>query len=148
MGEERESGGEAPFNMAIATLQRLDTILQQIRNLNMMYPSRSVELQKAYIGLVQQFFINATPLFDNIKEGKDDAKNDKKDDKKDDLKNLETEILELSLSHKRGIKSGTQISGFVYDDNKQKRLNEILIILQRKLKKFFMPGKREQEGLI
>ncbi len=144
MGDERESGGEAPFNMAIATLQRLDTILQQIRNLSIMYPSSSVELQKAYIGLVQQFFINATPLFDNIKEGKDDAKNNKKDD----LKKLETEILELSLSHRHGIKSGTQVSGFVYDEKKQKRLNEILIILQRKLKKFFMPGKRETEGLI
>ena len=148
MGFNKEGETEAPFNMAIATLKRLDSILQQITSLDFDYPRDSVEKQKIHIGLVKKFFINATPLFkdDNEKKGNKNKKDN--NDEKEHLKKLHNEILDFQVDKKHGIKSGTQISRHVYSEKKEKRLNEILIEIQQRLKKFFMPGKREVEGLI
>ncbi len=151
MPEDNERETEAPFNMAIATLQRLDLILQQIRNLDVQFPIDSVSKQKSYISLVKQFYINSVPLF---KEDKKKYGNKKKDDKKEDtkkkesLKKLQDEILSLKLDKKRCIRSGTQTYRYAYSEEKEKRINEILIEIQQRLSKFFMPGKRETEGLI
>jgi hypothetical protein len=129
---------EAPFNMAIATLQRLDTILQQIRRLNTLYPIDSVEKQKSHISLVRDFYINSIPLF----------KEEKVEGKEDKLPEIEKEILDNKLETKNLIKSGSQIYKTVYSQELEKRLNEIMIYLLRRLKKYFMPGKRDAEGLI
>ena len=142
MDDSRE--GEAPFNMAIATLKRLDIILQQIRILNSIYSSNSIEKQKSHIGLLQQFYINAVPLF---KENKD-KKNKKEKVGDGSLKELETEILNFGLETKTIVKSGSQKFINVYSSSKERRLNEIMIDLLKRLDKYFMPGRREAEGLI
>lgn len=116
---------DAPFNMAIATLRRLDVILQQIKNLNLRFSQDSPEKQKAHISLVRDFYIQATPLFSET-----DLK---------DLKEIEKELLNFSIDKKSKIKSGSQKIGYVFDVEKEKRLNEILIDLQVKLKRYFMP---------
>jgi len=126
MPDYRSSDREAPFNMAIATLMRLDTILQQLRNLGIMYPNDVPEKQKAHIEFVRQFFINAVPLLEN-----------------EDTESYKKEILGLGLNVRSGVKSGTQFSKFIYDKNIEKRLNEILIEIQQKVKKYFMPKGRD-----
>jgi len=131
--EEKRSDIEAPFNMAIATLRRLDAILQQIRFNDVIYPRDSPEKQRAYIGLVKQFYINAVPLFP-------------KDDK--DFKKLGDEILNTKVLKTQGIRSGSQAIGYIYSEDLEKKLNLFLINIQIKLRKFFMPDKRDIEGLI
>ena len=151
MPEDNERETEAPFNMAIATLQRLDAILQQIRDLDSQYPIDSASKQKSYISLVKQFYINSVPLFKESKNvyGKKKKGGKKKDTtKKISLKVLQNEILSLKLDKKKVIRSGTQTYKYVYSEEKEKRINEILIDLQQRLSKFFMPGKRDTEGLI
>lgn len=133
MGDEREI--EAPFNMAIATLKRLDIILQQIRQLDIMYPSNSVDKQKSYMNLVKQFYINAIPLFPKKDKGEKD--------KTSNIAKLGEEIISMTIKKRPFIISGGQKIGEVYDGKLDVRLNEILIELQQKLKKFFMPGKEE-----
>lgn len=116
---------EAPFNMAVATLMRLDAILQQIRTLDYSYPFDSPEKQKAYLGLVKQFYINSIPL----------------------LRNEDTDkynyILRLQISRDKKIKSGSQTYSSAFDFNLDYKLNMILVELQQVLKKYFMPKGRD-----
>ena len=149
---------EAPFNMAIATLKRLDLILIQIRQLHLIHDPDSISKQKAHIELVKQFYLNAVPLFDpatEIKAKKDKEKKDKESkEKKGDDKKLKTmkelgeEILSFKMSRKSFIRNANQSVHEIYSYEKEIRLNEILCELQTKLKKFFMPGKRAAEGLM
>jgi hypothetical protein len=127
MPENRET--EAPFNMAVATLMRIDIILKEIKNLSYRFSGNSAEKQKAYIELVKQFYINAVPLLG------------------DEADKYKKEILGLQLNKRRDIKSGNQKYIYCYSPKKEERLNEILVEIQQKLKKFFMPG-RKAEGLI
>jgi hypothetical protein len=127
MAENRET--EAPFNMAVATLMRIDIILKEIKNLSFKFPHNSAEKQKAYIELVKQFYINSVPLLGDAAE------------------DYKKEVLGFQLSRKRDIKSGNQKYIHFYSHAKEERLNEILVDIQQKLKKFFMPG-RKAEGLI
>jgi len=121
---------EAPFNMAIATLMRLDSILQQISKLDFMFPFDSAEKQKSYLGLVKQFYINAIPLL-----------------KDEDLNTYGT-ILEINLNKKISIKSGSQKINASYNPELELKLNKFLVDLQYKLKKYFMPKGDSREGLI
>ncbi len=144
MGEDYVRQEEAPFNMAIATLKRLDTILQQIRSLNSFSIINSVEKQDSHINLMQSFYINAVPLFEENKKKK------RKEKEKEDnsLKELETEILNFCLEKKTIVKSGNQQYIHIYSSDKEKRINQIMIELLKRLEKYFMPGRREAEGLI
>ena len=122
MGGDYEREGEAPFNMAVATLMRLDTILQQIRMMDFLFQSDSADKQRAHIGLVKQFYLNAIPLLDEA-----------------DVKNYKDEVLKLDVKCASRVKSGVQALKYYYDKQVEIRLNEILIELQQKLKKYFMP---------
>jgi len=124
MGDnDRES--EAPFNMAIATLKRLDDILTKITTLSYIYPQDSPVKQKAYISLIKQFYINAAPL---IGESEDE-----------EIKKIKTALLEFQIERKTNIKSGVQRCNFQVSGKKEEELDQMLITLQIKLKKFFMP---------
>ena len=132
MGDYRYWDEEVPFNMAVATLMRLDAILKEIRNLNYLYPRDSAEKQKSYIELVKQFYLNAIPLL-----------------KDEDSEKYKEEILGMQIKKKAGIKSGTQTCSYIYDSKIDYRLNEILIELQQKLKPYFMPkGKDPSKAVI
>ena len=117
--------GEAPFNMAIATLKRLDVILVHITNLSYIYPMDSATKQKAYISLVKQFYINAIPLMD---EAEDEG-----------MKKIKEDVLNFQVETKNNIRSGSQKRVFAFSPAKEKELDEILIDIQKKLKKYFMP---------
>lgn len=141
-GQVREV--EAPFNMAIATLKRIDIILQQIKQLYNQYPHGTLERQKAHIDLVKQLYLNSVPLLENVRDSIDKKK--KEDHAKFDA--LEKEILGIQVTQKCIIKSGSQRRIERYSYDLEKRLHEITAELQKKLKRFFMPGKREAEGLM
>ena len=131
MGENYSRETEAPFNMAIATLKRLDTILQQIRAMDFHFSQSSAEKQKSYISLVKQFYINAVPLL-----------------KEEDVEEYKKEILGLDVKLKHTIISGVQKQKYLYNVELEIRLNEILIELQQKLKKFFMPKGKDPGGAV
>lgn len=144
MGEGQVREVEAPFNMAVATLKRIDIILQQIKQLYNQYPHGTLERQKAHIDLVKQLYLNSVPLLENVR----DSINKNQKDNHLKLDNLEKEILGIQVKKTYIIVSGNQrrIEGYSY--NLEKRLHEITAELQKKLKRFFMPGKREAEGLM
>lgn len=133
---------EAPFNMAIATLKRLDLILIQIRQLHYQYPQESIAKQKAHIDLTKQFYLNATPLFDPKEDDKDKKKGSKT------MEELGKEVLIFNTVKKGVIRNRNQKICEFYSFKKERRLNEILEELQFKLKRFFMPGKKFREGLM
>lgn len=150
---------EAPFNMAIATLQRLDLILQQITQLHTHYTHNSLQKQWAHIDLAKQFYMNSVPLLANIKANEKKLKpktkkSDKKKEKKieaspsEKIEKLGKEILNFRMETKTGIRNNVQKVGEIYSYDKEVRLNEIICEIQIRLKNFFMPDKRETEGLI
>lgn len=116
---------EAPFNMAVATLMRLDTILQQIRTTDYCFPFDCAEKQKSYLGLVKQFYINAIPLLD------------------DTIAKKYSYVLELDIPNRAKIRSGNQKLISYYSPELNLKLNKILIQLQQHLRKYFMPKGRD-----
>ena len=124
MGSDYQDS-EAPFNMAVATLMRLDAILQQIRNLHSRYPFDSPEKQKSYLELVTQFYINAIPLL-----------------KVEDATKSEG-ILFLKIEQKKLIRNGVQRMIPQYSGGLDLKLNRFLIELQQLLRKYFMPKGRD-----
>lgn len=121
---------EAPFNMAVATLMRLDTILQQIRHLNYNSPFDSAEKQKAYLDLVKQFYINSIPLLPENKIGRFSF------------------LLNMQLKSKANVKNSNTKLLLRYDPSLNTRLDDTLIQLQKLMKKYFMPSGTSREGLI
>lgn len=116
---------EAPFNMAVATLMRLDAKLQQISYLDYKHPFDSAEKQKAYLNLVKQFYINSIPLL-----------------LEEDIKKF-SKILQLDINSKSKIKSGTQKVIPYYDKKLDNLLNMYLVDLQIRMKRYFMPKGRD-----
>lgn len=150
MGDTYSREQEAPFNMAIATLQRLDDNLKEIKLLYLRYPQDSIQKLKAHIDLVKSFYLNAIPLLENVKDNKrgSSKKKEGEEGQEEKLKKLQKEILEFKVGIQTKVINGIQKSREVYDHKKEVRLNEILCELQTILKRFFMPGKKEAEGLI
>jgi hypothetical protein len=118
--------GDAPFNMAVATLMRLDTILQQIRTIDFLFQSDSPDKQKAHIGLVKQFYINAIPLLADA-----------------EVTDYKDRVLKIELKSTSRVKAGNQSMRYYYDKDIEMELNTILIELQQKLKKYFMPKAKD-----
>lgn len=112
---------EAPFNMAVATLMRLDAILQQIRNVCIIYPPHSVEKQRMHIELVKQFYINSITLLSDTEDA--------------DYKKL----LKIEMKVKSIIRNKVQMITEVYSKEIETELNKILIKLQLQTKKYYMP---------
>lgn len=124
-----DSEGAAPFNMAVATLMRLDAILRQMKDINFLYPPRTPQKQEAHIGLVKQFYINAVPLL------------------KDKAPKWKEEILNFSVVNKNSIKAGNQRNTEIYSPEIEKRLNEVMIEIQLVINKFFMPEGDDEDEL-
>lgn len=116
---------EAPFNMAVATLMRLDAKLQQISYLDYKHPFDSPEKQKSYLNLVKQFYINAIPLLNE-----------------QDVKYF-SKILTIDMKTKSKVKSGSQKIIICYDRQLDTTLNNYLVQLQLRMKKYFMPKGRD-----
>jgi len=125
----------APFNMAIATLQRLSELLQEIKTISS-DPEYPLEIrQSRKITLVKQFFIQATPLLP-----------------KEIIKECEKEILDLKPKIIKRVQQDGWLSSSaqtyyeaIFDFNLDRILDEILIKIQSNLQKekYFMPSKTD-----
>ena len=121
-----ESDRNPPFNMAVATLMRLDAILKEIKMLHFRYAPYSSPKQNAHLNLAKEFYVNAVPLLD------------------DNAKDYEW-ILKESMNRKLHVSNGNQRYTEVYDSNKDVKLNTLVADIQLKLKKFFMPSRDEDD---
>lgn len=132
-GKEDAQGIFAPFNMAIATLMRLDKILQEIKEL-VYSPYDLGTRQTLLINLVQQFYLNAVPLLPEILPEKFGWILEVKPEEKEILHN--TGFTTTSTGNKR----------LMYNSETELKLNKALqnmqIVLQNN-EKLFMPSKRD-----
>lgn len=125
--KDRIDEGTAPFNMAIATLKRLDEILVQI-TIATCDPSLTLrERQPIKISLVKQFFLSCVPLLSTevIKKYKKR------------IQDLRPSIISIKIDN---IRSEPRI---IFNYNLENELDDILIDLQTELQKegYFMPSK-------
>jgi len=137
--EEKNNEAEsekAVFNMALDTLQRLGKNLEEQKQLSYKYELPEYVLQAIKIGLVKQFFVQASPLLPE-----------------ETVKKYRKEILSLSPQRvntyfRNGV-SADKLLGLkpFYDKDLAVRLDEIIIELQMILQKekYFMPS-YEDEG--
>jgi len=129
MDKEPKQG--APFNMAVATLMRLDSILTDIKNVAMQGLSKESkinlpEAQRIKLNLIRQFFIQAIPLL-----------------KEEDIETLKTKLKGMvpkGLDNKnRREKIGNSYSSFA-----EEKMNDFIMEVQLKLQSsgnYFMPPK-------
>ena len=66
--QDDEGGGQAPFNMALATLMELRQILKEIRWASTYAIGTPGQTQHTKLKLVRQLFIQATPLLKDKKQ--------------------------------------------------------------------------------
>lgn len=120
------------INIALASQLRLHDILNRIVNLDANYPIDSPEKQKCYLSLVKQYIISAIPYLSS----KDGDKYKK-------------EILSFNINKRSDVKKGVQRFGYRFDPVMDRRLNEILMELQGRLRHIFSKiiDDEEDEGL-
>ena len=128
--EEDAIEEEVAFNDALKTLGRVGEALNDIRNIDYLYPPESIEKQKAFINLVRRFYIVSVPLMKVTQSEK-----------------YKNEILNLTLKKVSMVKGTNSKYKPIYDPDIDKRLNEILIEIQQQIKKYLMPSRREDDGL-
>jgi len=132
---ENPEENQAVFNMALDTLKRLGKILEEVKYLQYKKEYSIDVLQSIKIGLIKQFFVQASPLLPETV-----------------VEKYKKEILGLKSKHINVIENrclndskniGTKLK---YDEKLEIRLDEILIELQMILQKekYFMPS--EEEG--
>jgi len=136
MTEDTNTEEQAVFNMALDTLKRLGKNLEEQKALSYKPEYPIAILQKIKIGLVKQFFVQASPLLpaDVVKKYKD-------------------EILSITpktrTSWSKGSMCADKFNGtdIIYDEGLEIRLDEIIIELQMILQKekYFMPS-ADDEG--
>lgn len=126
-----ESTGRKPFfNMAEASLKRVDFALLQLGVLSLSLQFPDVMRQKIKIRLVKNLLEYATPLAPDLVD-----------------KNYRTEILNLGISKTMVIKNGNQRYIEVYDEELENTLDEKIIDISMKLqsKGYFMPNVEEDD---
>jgi len=120
----------APFNMAIATLQRLSLILEKITDATSNPSFNSETKQYAKLGLVRSFFFNAVPLL----------KTEFVDKYREEIINMKMKRVEVFNQSSKPIAQRV-----VFDEELDRRLDQILIETQLKLQEegYFMPPKND-----
>lgn len=126
----------APFNMALATLERLSELLKEIKNVSLGftegvgYSLPTGETQYAKYKLIKQFFIQAVPLLKEKEEGI-----------------IEVEFKKLRPSSRKvndryGKYKGEQL---VYNEQLEQQLDKLLITIQNFLQAdgYFMPPRED-----
>ena len=127
---------KAVFNMALDTLKRLGETLREVKQLSYKTDYTIETRQAVKIGLIRQFFVQASPLLPTKKVN----------DYKKEILNFAPAVIDLRQKKSFGndVSVGTRI---VYNSKLDFRLDEILIDLQIILqeKGHFMPD-AEDEG--
>ena len=119
------------INIALASQLRLHDILNRIVDLDAGYPVDSPEKQKCYLSLVKQYLISAVPY---LSPG--------------DANKYEKEVLSFSIKRKVNVRKGIQKFNYQFNSALDKRLNEILMELQGRLRHIFSKIiDTEDEGL-
>ena len=108
------------INIALASQLRLHDILNRIVSLDAAYPIDSPEKQKCFLSMVKNYVISAVPYLSP-----------------NDAKQYQDEILSFSISKVSNVKRGNQRYNFQFNPVLDKRLNEILMELQQKLRHLF-----------
>lgn len=108
------------INIALASQLRLHDILNRIVTLDANYPIDSPEKQKCYLSLVKQYIISAVPYLSPS-----------------DANKYQQEILSFSINKVSNVQKGIQKHNFQFNPGLDKRLNEILMELQQKLRHLF-----------
>lgn len=108
------------INIALASQLRLHDILNRIVNLDSNYPIDSPEKQKCYLSLVKQYLISAVPYLSPK-----------------DAKEYQKEVLSFSINRRAGVMKGVQKFSYSFDPILDRRLNEILMELQGRLRHIF-----------
>lgn len=108
------------INIAMASQLRIHDILNRIVNLDANYPIDSPEKQKCYLSLVKQYIISAVPY---LSPG--------------DAKKYQKEVLSFSIKKMSSVRKGNQKFSYQFNTVLDKRLNEILMELQQKLRPLF-----------
>ena len=138
MTEPYNPESKAPFNMAINTLERLGETLNQIRRIEQEFMIPEATRQEMKIGLVKQFFVQASPLLlDHAAE--------KKALIQERVMVLEPKRLPRLVSNGTGasVVRGTKV---VYDFKLDQKLDALLIEIQDTLQegRYYMPPRRNK----
>lgn len=120
------------INIALASQLRLHDILNRIVSLDAGYPIDSPEKQKCYLSLVKQYLISAIPYLSPTDSNK-----------------YKQEVLSFSIKRMSSVRKGTQKFSYQFSPKLDKRLNEILMELQGRLRHIFSKiiDTDEDEGL-
>ena len=116
------------MNVTLASQMQLINILHRMINLKFNYPIDSADKQKRYLDLVKLYLICATPyLSDN------------------DVEKYQNELFNFNIKTKMIIKNRIQNVGYEFNQKLEKRLGEIMIELQKKLRKVFAKIKDDDD---
>ena len=119
------------INITFASQMRMHDILNRIVDIDSRYPIDSPEKQKCYLNLVKQYFISAVPYISEA-----------------DANKYKDEILSFSVKQKSNVRKGSQKYNYIFDSALDKRLNQILVELQIKLRRVLTRIRDpEDEGL-
>lgn len=126
---------KAPFNMAIATLERIHNILTKIASISSDPIIPSDVKQSIKVQLVKDLFIQSCALLKPKVE---------QDIRKDFLE-LQPKSLQIIQSNGYGSYKKTDQQKEVYDWELEKKLNTLILKVQRELyyENYFMPPKKD-----
>lgn len=108
------------INIALASQLRLHDILNRIVSLDAGYPIDSPEKQKCFLSLVKQYLISAVPYLSPK-----------------DAKRYQVEVLSFSIKRMSSVRRGNQKFSYQFSPKLDRRLNEILMELQGRLRHIF-----------
>lgn len=122
--------GSAPFNMALDTLRRLGTILENIKEINADISIPQAKAQEVKLNFIKSFYINATPLLNEkvIEKFKSVL----------ELRPVEAIVLDSVTKRNKGKRK-------IFDYDLEVKLDKVLVDLQQALQKekYFMPPKND-----
>ena len=116
------------INITLASQMELSNLLSRMALLDCTYPIDSPEKQKSYLSLVTHYLIRATPYLSP-----------------EDSEKFKIEILGFGINKNVRVRHGTQNIGYEFDPKLNRRLNEILIELQQKLRRVFTKMEDEED---
>jgi len=128
-----ENKSEAPFNMAVASLMRLDAILTDIKNISLTQSTNNLSRssgQHLKLKLVKDFFLQSVPLI-----------------KPENLEEIKNKVFALKPSY-RDLKKDNPSLGKIpaFSETLETSLDEMLIEIQVILQSngVFMPSKKDR----
>ena len=116
---EENQGDKESFNMAVATLMRLDGILKRMEMMSEF--TSGLQKQKLQIEMLRNFFLNATPLMGIVM--------------KDEFEGYKKKILAIRIPSK--IIKGKRVQYFSIET--ENNILSIIMDIQIKIKGYFMP---------